>query len=217
MTEKTYDEQWEEVAKTDKAHQAIATKYYQNEKYYNLGGITTINQFLTKISDVYGENCQDLIMLEIGSGTGRETKFLAECFKKVFATDTSRSMIEKGIRRVPAKNVAWYNNESGNLKDIPDNSIDVVYSFIVFQHCKADTVRSYFKEANRVLKHRGRFLFQLGLLDRDTEPINYGDVGRRTVKTITKDLINAGFNIEKLADIHFGLHSCIKPDPLNVV
>jgi len=215
--EKTYDEQWEEVAKTEDAHKAIATTYYQNEKYYNLGGITTINQFLKKISDVYGEGCKDLTVLEIGCGTGRETRYLADCFKRVFATDTSKSMIAKGIGRVPAKNVAWVNNESGSLKDIPSNSIDVVYSFIVFQHCKADTVRSYFKEANRVLKHRGRFLFQLGVFERDTEPISYGDVGRRTVKTITKDLIDAGFNIEKLADIHFGLHSCIKPDPLNVV
>jgi len=62
-----------------------------------LGGITTINQFLKKISDVYGEGCKDLTVLEIGCGTGRETRYLADCFKRVFATDTSKSMIAKGM------------------------------------------------------------------------------------------------------------------------
>ena len=210
MEEKTYNEQWEDVAKTEDAHKAIATTYYQNEKYYNLSGITTLNQFLVFIDNEYKDNCQDLTVLEIGCGTGRETKYLSDCFKEVIAVDASETMVEKGKKRVTSDNVRWYANKSGDLSEVADNSVDVVYSFIVFQHCKFDTVKEYYKEVQRVLKSGGKFTFQLGVFDMDVEPISYGDVGKRTIKTLRQDLTEAGFKIDNIANNHFELHICTK-------
>jgi SAM-dependent methyltransferase len=209
---KTYDQEWEDVAKTEKAHQAIATEFYQNEKYYNLSGIVTLYPFLTKVIALYGEKCQSLEVVEIGCGTGRETKYLADCFEHVTALDASKTMIEKAKERVDTDDdglVTFIANESGMIPAI-ENCKDIVYSFIVFQHCKFDTVKSYFQEAYRVLKPGGRFIFQLGKGEVDYEPINYGDVGKRTEETLRRDLTEAGFNIEVIANEHFGLHVATK-------
>jgi len=205
---KDFAQDWEEVAKTEDAHKAIATTHYQNEQYYNLSGIISIASLMSYIIRFYKESCAELTIAEIGCGTGRETKYLADCFKKVFAIDASPTMVEKAKTRILKENVDFKATDSGTIP-LEDESVDIVYSFIVFQHCNFDTVKNYFKEAYRVLKPGGRFMFQLGLGE-DKEPANYGDVGKRTEETLIKDLQLEGFEIESLGKSHFDLHICIK-------
>jgi ubiquinone/menaquinone biosynthesis C-methylase UbiE len=206
---KSYHEDWEEVAKTDDAHKAIAADNWQNEKYYNMSGIITSAEFLKIVKELYKEDCQNLNVVEIGCGTGRETRYIAECFHNVLAIDASRTMIEKAVNRTTNENIIFDNNVSGKIPMNPEKT-DIVYSFIVFQHCKHDTVKQYFDEAFRVLKKGGRFIFQLGINDVDYEPANYGDVGKMTENTLISGLINSGFKIEKIATDHFGLHIAVK-------
>jgi trans-aconitate methyltransferase len=40
------------------------------------------------------------MVVEIGCGTGRETKYLADCFFKVLAIDASKTMIEKAKKEL---------------------------------------------------------------------------------------------------------------------
>lgn len=201
-----YYEEWENVARTEEAHKAIASENWQNEEYYNMSGIISISRFAKIVEQYYKENCKNLTVVEIGCGTGRETKYLADCFQLVFGLDAAESMISKAEQRVKRRNVAFMKNEAGMIP-LADDTIDIVYSFIVFQHCKFETVLSYFREAKRVLKRDGRFIFQLGTdKNKDYEPSQYNDVGVRRKETLIKDLESAGFEIESISDDHFGLH-----------
>lgn len=204
-----YHDQWEEVAKTENAHKAIACHNFQNEHFYNMSGIISASKMLARVQNMYGEKCAELTVLEVGCGTGRETRYLADCFKEILAVDVSISMITKGMERVKNGNIKWINNENGILP-VADESVDIVYSFIVFQHCKSDTVKKYFAEASRVLKKGGRFIFQLGTGNENYEPVNYGDMGRQTVETLRQNLADAGFEVEELSPEHIGLHIAIK-------
>jgi ubiquinone/menaquinone biosynthesis C-methylase UbiE len=208
---KQFHEEWEDVAKTDKAHQAIAATNYQNESIYNMSGIITSSELLKIVSRVYKEKCADMTLVEIGCGTGRETKYLADCFRRVVALDTSPTMIQKAKERVKKGNIVFIRNKSATIP-MEEKEADMVYSFIVFQHCKADMVIRYFKEAHRVLKEGGRFIFQLGCSkNEDREPKNYGDVGMRNAMTLLSDLKRAGFSKVLInSREHFGLHIATK-------
>ena len=156
-----YHEKWEEVAKTDDAHKAIASGNWQNEEFYNLSGVITAGKLTSRVEGIYREKCKDLTVVEIGCGTGRETKYFADCFKHVLAIDASATMIEKAKKRVSSDKVEFQVNKSGEIP-IFDGDADIVYSFLVFQHCNFDTVKKYFKSAQKALKVGGRFMFQLG-------------------------------------------------------
>jgi len=205
-----YHEKWEEVAKTDGAHRAIASGNWQNEEFYNLSGIITASKLTSQVERLYGEKCKNLTVVEIGCGTGRETKYFADCFKNVIAIDASPTMIEKAKLRVNSPKVDFQVNKVGEIP-IFDGDADIVYSFIVFQHCSFDTVKKYFKSAQKALRVGGRFMFQLGTeKNKDFEPLDFNDVGVRRKETLIKDLEEAGFLPEYIAGDHFGLHIAIK-------
>ena len=48
------------------------------------------------------------------------------------------------------------------LEEIPNRSVDLVFASLVLHHCFEDACRSYMKEASRVVRPGGHFLFTLG-------------------------------------------------------
>jgi ubiquinone/menaquinone biosynthesis C-methylase UbiE len=106
-------------------------------------------------------------VLEIGCGIGRQTHALAARFKKVMALDISEKMLSQAKNNLARfDNIEFIHGNGVDIHQIPSSSVDIVYSFVVFQHITdARITENYFREASRVLKPGGRFLFQVRDLD----------------------------------------------------
>jgi len=94
---------------------------------------------------------------EIGCGGGRVTEHACKVFDVVHALDVSPVMIEecrKRINKLNKHNVTFH--LCGGVQiNLPDESMDVVFSHDVFVHFNLNVVYLYLKEIARVLKPAG--------------------------------------------------------------
>lgn len=104
----------------------------------------------------------DAVAVEIGCGVGRLLGPLAPLVQQAHGFDISREMLALASERLPGIDNVHLHHSDGTLTGIDDASVDIVYSYRVFQHIpkKAAVVR-YFEEAARVLKPGGIFRFQV--------------------------------------------------------
>lgn len=188
-----YAEQWNDIAGTDKANNAIATKDWEEEPYFCLSGIKSCSNLLNELLPIYGKELHKKVFLELGCGTGRETRYYTEVFDTIYGVDVSENMIEKAKKRVSGATLLVCDGET---LPVPDNSIDIVYSFIVLQHCPKDIVLSYFKEVKRVLRKGGVFVFQIHIGEQHQEQQDY-----LSYSTWTKQEVQAG--LEGLKEVKF--------------
>ncbi len=100
--------------------------------------------------------------LEIGCGVGRLLAPLSTRTARASGVDISDVMIEKSkafLRDFPNAQT-WVTD--GSLRPVPDNSLSLVFSYIVFQHIPVEEpIRAYVRESNRVLMPGGIFRFQV--------------------------------------------------------
>lgn len=94
--------------------------------------------------------------LEIGCGTGLNTKYLAEHCRSVTAVDFSAGMLDEARRNVSASNVRFRQNDIRLQWDVEDSSIDLIVCTLVLEH--VEDLRHIFAEASRVLRSGGKFL-----------------------------------------------------------
>ena len=98
--------------------------------------------------------------LEIGCGTGRMTLYISTDFEKVTGIDISGEMIKEAKKRLKDTNMVGIELIETDGFNIPlaDNSIDIAFSYLVFQHFKTEEmIYSNFDEVYRVLKPKGIF------------------------------------------------------------
>jgi SAM-dependent methyltransferase len=94
--------------------------------------------------------------LEIGCGIGRVTEFFANDFKKVVGLDISDKMVQDAKERLAHIANLEFIATDGEHYPIEDQSVDLVFSYIVFQHMPSvKVVKENFKEIRRVLKDSG--------------------------------------------------------------
>jgi SAM-dependent methyltransferase len=102
-------------------------------------------------------------VVEIGCGTGRITRAIADRAAAVVGLDVSDEMIKRAREGLSDVDNAEFIVGSGvNLDALPDSSFDVGYSFIVFQHIPDPAITyRYIAELGRVLRPGGWALFQV--------------------------------------------------------
>lgn len=102
----------------------------------------------------------DWHILEIGCGPGRLLAPLAEHFQQVVGIDFSNDMIQYARHRLRSlPNVRVLRND-GRTIPLTDASVDFIISVIAFQHMDLSTIKSYLREAYRVLRDGGFLRFQ---------------------------------------------------------
>ncbi len=104
---------------------------------------------------------REAVALEIGCGIGRLLRPMRARAARVIGVDISGEMIERARRELlPDEGMSLLRTD-GDLADVPDGSIDLVYSFIVFQHVPTRAaVLTYLRESARVLRPGGLLRFQ---------------------------------------------------------
>jgi SAM-dependent methyltransferase len=99
--------------------------------------------------------------LEIGCGIGRLMQYFARIFAEAHGIDVSPEMIARGreyLKHVP--NAHLHLGDGRTLAGIADESFDFVVSYVAFAHVPSkEVLRSYVKEAWRVLKRGGRIKY----------------------------------------------------------
>ena len=101
-------------------------------------------------------------ILDIGCGTGRLTASMGYYFDRVVGIDISGEMIKLAKERLYDFNNIELIETNGYTIPLPDKSISIAFSYLVFQHMKTEgMVESNFSEAYRVLKSGGLFKVRL--------------------------------------------------------
>jgi SAM-dependent methyltransferase len=112
----------------------------------------------------------DKSMLELGCGAGRMSRSFANRFRSVIAVDISLEMLKRGQQLLPgASNIVWLQGNGLDLANVPSESADLAFSYLVLQHLPTQQlVSKYVSEIVRVLRPGGAFLFQFNSLTAPT-------------------------------------------------
>lgn len=109
------------------------------------------------LRDTVGVKPEDTI-LEIGCGVGRVGRVMSPFVKEWIGCDVSANMLRlAGRRLLGLPNIRLQEISGYDLRPIADNSVDVVYTTVVFMHLEEWDRYNYVLEARRVLKPGGRF------------------------------------------------------------
>jgi SAM-dependent methyltransferase len=156
---------WDKRARKN-ARRFIATGNFRwnREDFYQSGRLCVFHEILTDLSNVCQEQDAKLMkVLEIGCGTGRMTRALAEVFGEVYGVDISGEMIAQGRKDLADRpNAHLYQNNGADLRVLGDISVDFAFSSIVFQHIPSrEVIYNYAREVHRLLRPGGLFKFQV--------------------------------------------------------
>ncbi|CAK0758805.1 Methyltransf_11 domain-containing protein [Gammaproteobacteria bacterium] len=145
---------WQKLAQSsDDAKMAVAG--HTSESDFDRSALLTISM----LEKFVGINPTDII-LEIGCGVGRVGKLLSPRCTKWIGTDISSNMLKYTEERLKElNNIELVELLNVGLKEIPDNSIDLVYCTVVFMHLYEWDRYRYVQESFRVLKPGGRCFF----------------------------------------------------------
>lgn len=149
---------WEEAAAVD-AIRAIADQ--DTDESFEVSGKSDADRVYELLPD------SDAVVLEIGCGIGRVLQHLAGHYREVHGIDIATEMVEQGQRRLAhLPNVQFHQGNGYDLEPFADETFELVYSALVFQHMPKTIAYNYFLETKRVLRPDGWFLFQVpNLLD----------------------------------------------------
>ncbi len=99
------------------------------------------------------------IGIDIGCGSGRWSKFVADNTKDLILLDPSVQALDVAKKNLnKKKNIRFLNQSVGEIS-LEDNSIDFAYSLGVLHHIP--DIKSALKEINRILKPNAPFLVYL--------------------------------------------------------
>lgn len=103
---------------------------------------------------ISGEN---LNILEIGCGTGKNTEFLQAKAKHLIGADFSSEMLEKAKAKITAENVEFRQLDLRETWEFADDSFDLITCSLALEHI--ENIDFVFSEARRVLRENGQFYF----------------------------------------------------------
>ena len=96
-------------------------------------------------------------VLEIGCGTGSNTRYLAEHAHSVTALDFSAGMLTHARANVSDNNVHFAEQDLNQHWNVGSASFDLIVCTLVLEHI--ENLEHIFKESRRVLRPGGEFLF----------------------------------------------------------
>lgn len=155
---------------------------------FEIVGSRFVERIISRLQDFGSSSFEESSILEIGCGVGRFLKPLSLRFKKVIGVDISEEMLRAAKEYLKANNITLILGNGKSLERIESNTIDYCISAGVFQHIThIDCILNYIKEALRVLKLDGLFLFQFQ--GAKVQEVGLGTRGAKILaKVLTKEL-----------------------------
>lgn len=149
-------------------------------------------------------------VLELGSGTGKNTAFLAQHARHVTAVDFAEGMIARAHQRIVTNNVQFLKHDVRDTWPVPSASADIVVANLILEH--VHDLAPVFFEAARVLRPNGQFYFcelhpyrqllggQANFVDPDTGAPVLVTAHVHTVSEYVMGGIEAGFTLKSLGE-----------------
>jgi SAM-dependent methyltransferase len=157
--------EWDQRARENARHYiATANSQWNEREFYESGRLCVYYEILNDLGNVcQDKNPKQMKVLEIGCGTGRMTRALAEVFGEVYGVDISGEMISQGKKDLAdLPNAHLFQNNGADLTVLGNIQFDFAFSYIVFQHIPSrDVIYNYTREVNRLLRPGGLFKFQV--------------------------------------------------------
>ncbi|MBG0810181.1 class I SAM-dependent methyltransferase [Methylosinus sp. H3A] len=144
---------WNSVSVSEDNAKMAVSGYIDEDLYRQMGEGTR-----DMLQNYVGIGPNDVV-LEIGAGVGRVGAALAPICKEWIGADVAENMLGHIRQRLAAfDNVRTVATSGFDLSAVPDASVDVVYSTVVFMHLEEWDRYSYIKEGFRILRPGGRML-----------------------------------------------------------
>src|SRR5438045_3007140 len=183
---------WNERAREDAHYYVAFGARDQDESAFNATAFEAIRAIESELKWFPpGRDTRAMTALEIGCGPGRLMKPLSRHFGHIYGIDVSDEMIRIARDRLEGVPNATVEATNGaTLSRFPDQSIDFIYSYAVFQHIPSrEVVLSYMREATRVLRPGGIFRAQFNGLPHDAAPDTWSGVtfSAADLKTFTTE------------------------------
>lgn len=151
---------WDKAARDNAAWHVATGHTEENEEFFRQGADET---------DLFLNLCDVVVrptdtVLEIGCGVGRMTRRLSALAGRVTAVDVSQEMLKRC-----AHNISDQSNVTcllvpgdGSLREVADNTVQVVFSYITLQHVPSKQAQMlYLEESGRVLTPGGQLAIQI--------------------------------------------------------
>ncbi len=131
--------------------------------------IIHFTRFLKKHKKLRGQNLpfEDLTVLDLGSGLGKNSIYFAERGAKVTGIDISDVACHEAKKKSSHLNIDYINDSFGKKLPFENNSFDVVLDVTSSNSLSQREREIYLQEVSRVLKHEGMFFVRALLLDGD--------------------------------------------------
>lgn len=152
---------WDTAALTDYWRDYIAQGFSEEEAFRKSGEENT--NWIREFINLHGVDWKDKNVVELGCGAGRMTEFIAKDVRHVQAVDISAEMLRRLRKRLGQDRKIETLCIIRDYSVISDISVDLIISFLVFQHTPEDMVQRLFQDGNRILKPKGYYFFQIPL------------------------------------------------------
>jgi len=152
---------WDDAAQTQYFRDYIAQGFNEEEAFRKSGENNT--QWIRNYLNHYGVDWKDKIVVELGCGAGRMTEFIAKDVKHIQAIDISAEMLKRLHDRLGYERKIETLCIIRDYSVISDLSVDLIISFLVFQHTPEDMVERLIQDGRRILKQGGYYFFQIPL------------------------------------------------------
>lgn len=152
---------WDKAALTVYFRDYIAQGFNEEDAFKKSGESNT--KWIREFLNLYNIDWKDKTVVELGCGAGRMTEFIAKDVKFIQAVDISAEMINRLHQRLGYQRNIEALCIIRDYSVISDISVDLIISFLVFQHTPEDMVERLFEDGRRILKQGGYYFFQIPL------------------------------------------------------
>jgi SAM-dependent methyltransferase len=97
--------------------------------------------------------------LEIGPGGGRWTRYML-ALDRLYVVDYHEELLRELRKNYSQPNMVFVKNNGTDLPGVPDQSVDLVFSFGTFVHLDRDLIAAYLASLRRVVKPGANLVIQ---------------------------------------------------------
>jgi SAM-dependent methyltransferase len=137
----------------------IATTAWRTDEEFERSGARDAAMFFSGLDGLLGP---ERVALDLGCGVGRMDRYVAPRVKRLIGLDVSGEMVRLARQRLAdLRNVEFVEGDGRTMRPVADATLDLVFSYITFQHLPDPILVGYLHETRRVLRPGGRFVFQI--------------------------------------------------------
>mgnify|MGYP006276694077 CR=1 FL=1 len=132
-------------------------------------------------------------IVEIGPGGGRWTRYMLHA-RTIYAVDYHQELLDELKMHLDSRNIVFIKNNGTDFPNIPNESVDFLFSFGVFVHLDIDLIKPYLQNIKTLLKPGSNVVIQYSDKTKPLAKSNQG-FSENDPDTMRKLILSAGYVI----------------------